>query len=522
MNLKLRTKILVIISVLALAAIVVGLLALGRMAAMDRDSQSLYEGGMLPLVRVAKVQDDMAAARRDVLNHALSASPQSMAKYEQALTDDATAFQTDLAAYAANTTAPELVEPLRSQWAAYLKAVNDQLLPASRADDRVAIERIRDTVTAPLAAKATDTVKAIVTAETSDAAQRRKASSAAYTAARTLIVTVLVAGILAALGVGLYLTGLILGGVRRVSHVITGLAQADLTRTSGLTSADEFGAMGRDLDAAVGTFRSTVQEMVGTAATLSSAAVELSAVSSQLSNGAEESSQRATRAAAAADDVNGGVQTVMAGAEQMSASISEIAANASRAAEVAQESTRVAETTNEQIGALGRASAEIGDVVRLITTIAEQTNLLALNATIEAARAGDAGKGFAVVASEVKDLAQETARATEDITVRINAIQGSTAGAADAVARIRHVVGQITDYSSTIASAVEQQSATTNEMSRAITSAAEASAEVAQTFGAVVSVAEATADSAKASREAADDLSQLAVKLNGLVEVFTY
>ncbi|WP_433219372.1 methyl-accepting chemotaxis protein [Dactylosporangium sp. CS-047395] len=216
------------------------------------------------------------------------------------------------------------------------------------------------------------------------------------------------------------------------------------------------------------------------------------------------------------------MQAVATGAEQMSASIGEIAGNAARAAQVAQRSMDVAHGANAQLEQLGAAGDRIGEVVSLITSIAAQTNLLALNATIEAARAGDAGKGFAVVAAEVKDLAQETAKATEEITARIGAIQGGTASAARALEEILEVTGQITEYTATIASAVEEQSATTSDMSRSISAAAESSARVSETFGAVASVAEATAESAGASRQAADDLSGLATKLNTIVKIFRY
>jgi methyl-accepting chemotaxis protein len=309
--------------------------------------------------------------------------------------------------------------------------------------------------------------------------------------------------------------------VHRLRDTITALARGDLTASADLHTNDEFGRMGRDLDTAMASVRATVQDLAGTAEMLATAAGDLSKVSGDLNLGAEEASGKASHAAYAADEVNTNVQSVAAGAEQMTVSIQEIAGTSSRAAAVANESLEITRSTAEQLETLGQASAQIGEVVRLITSIAEQTNLLALNATIEAARAGDAGKGFAVVASEVKDLAQETARATDDITRRIGAIQTGSDGASAAMHRIEEVIGQLTEFSHTIAAAVEQQSATTNEMTRSINDAARGAGDVHASFSAVASVTTATSESARSSRRAADDLAGLAGRLNGMVARFT-
>ncbi len=204
----------------------------------------------------------------------------------------------------------------------------------------------------------------------------------------------------------------------------------------------------------------------------------------------------------------------------MSSTIQDIAKNATESARVAGEAVKTAETTNATISKLGVSSAEISQVIKVISSIDQQTNLLALNATIEAARAGESGKGFAVVANEVKELAKQTAKATEDISQKIAAIQSDTKGAVDAIATIGAVINQISDISSAIATAVQEQSATTNEMSRSVSEAAKGSTEITHNIAGVSQAAQGTSSSAHESMKAALQLAQMSTQLRGLVEQF--
>ena len=308
--------------------------------------------------------------------------------------------------------------------------------------------------------------------------------------------------------------------VESILGVVNAAAQGDLSREVPVTGSDAIGQVGSALQKLLLDMSGSISAIAHNAQALASSSEELTSVSQQMGANSEETAAQANVVSAASEQVSKNVQTVATGAEQMSASIKEIAKNSNDAAKIAQTAVRVAQSTNETISKLGESSAEIGQVVKVITSIAQQTNLLALNATIEAARAGEAGKGFAVVANEVKELAKETAKATEDISQKIEAIQTDTTGAVQAIAQIGEIINQINDISNTIASAVEEQTATTNEIGRNVSEAAKGSVEIAQNIAGVAQAARSTTDGANDTRTSAQALAQMAAELQTLVGRF--
>jgi methyl-accepting chemotaxis protein len=261
-----------------------------------------------------------------------------------------------------------------------------------------------------------------------------------------------------------------------------------------------------------------VQSLDQTSQQLASAAEELSAVATQMSKNAAMTSEQSNAAAANSEEVSKGVQTVATNTEEMVSSIKEIARSSSEAAGISKDAMKKANDTNITINQLGEASAEIGNVIKVISSIAQQTNLLALNATIEAARAGDAGRGFAVVANEVKELAKQTAKATEEITNKIGAIQETSRGAVGAIGGISKVIEQINGISMTIAAAVEEQTATTNEVSRVMQESTNAVDGITNIIKNVAGAAQESSAGAGQTLEAAKGLSELAARLKDLVK----
>ncbi len=347
--------------------------------------------------------------------------------------------------------------------------------------------------------------------------------SAPIRRATTFSIIGLLVSIAAVCGLTLFVASVVVtrpvgGLVARFRDIAEG--KGDLTQRVEVTSGDELGELGSLFNSFVASIQKDMESVAELSSTLAAASEQLNSLSQQIASSTEETSTQAGVVSAAAEQVSTNVQTVATSSEEMSASIREIAKSAGEAAKVAGDAVRIADDTTSRFVELGEAGKRIGSIVEVIHSIAEQTNLLALNATIEAARAGEAGKGFAVVAGEVKELANQTARATGEIAETVKAIQSHTDSAGGSIREVTEIINQIHEIQVVIASAVEEQSATTSEIGRNVADAARGTGEIAQSISSFAEVAYHTASGANSIQQAAQDLARTAANLQQIVSRF--
>jgi methyl-accepting chemotaxis protein len=523
--LPLRLKVLTAVAVACVVALAIGVLSLTQLAQLQQRTSDVQVQGLVPTSQMAAIRRAFLQTRIDALADELIPGTSDQGPEHQAFLADVDTMEAAVATFANSShVTPEQaadVAKLRAAWTAY-QAGRAHALGYIRHGLVAAYMKTRNAESKPAATALNAALSSLEVSAAKQAAATVSDAQSTYRSARTLLLIVLVLGLAVSVLLGAFVARLIIRPVTAVRDGLVAMASGDLTVQVPVTSADEVGQMAGALNQAADSVRSTIKAAGESATALAAAAERLTGSSESIAASAEETAAQAGSVAGAAEQISRNVQTVASGAEEMGASINEIAQNASEAARVAGTAVQAAESTTETMNKLGLSSQEIGEVVKTITSIAEQTNLLALNATIEAARAGEAGKGFAVVANEVKELAQETAKATEDIARRVDAIQHDTAGATTAITDIAGIIAQINDYQTTIASAVEEQGATTAEMNRSVGEAATGTGEIASNINGVATAAAMTTEGVAQTRHAAGELAEMSAGLQVLVQRFRY
>jgi len=396
--------------------------------------------------------------------------------------------------------------------------------------------------------KCEDNITAILQSGIEMFKQRQIAESANAAQSRLYITVLLLLAIVVSVLIGIKISKGISNGLTIVSNQLQEIAEGDLTKQIDISQKDEIGDLINTMNKMSANLKEKINEISTGSKTLSASSEELSAVSTQLAANAEEMTAQSNTVAsateqatantnnisAAAEEMSTGVNTVATAIEEMSSSLNEVAKNCQKESQIASTANSQAQSTRDMMERLGVSSKEIGKVIEVINDIADQTNLLALNATIEAASAGEAGKGFAVVANEVKELAKQTAQATDQIGTQIEAMQNNTTSAVAAIEAITKVIQEINDISHTIVSAVEEQSATVNEIAKSVGGASQAAGEIARNVGEsakglsevssnIIGVNKAASDTAGGVvniRQSAQELSKLASGLQKIVGQF--
>jgi methyl-accepting chemotaxis protein len=523
-SLSMRTSLLASAAVALLVALVVGAVGILRTNTTADRAEAIYSEALVPLANVKDIQQLIWHARWASLSNLTATDPAKAATYSTEATANYDLVTVRLEEYAGLTVGAAeqaAMATFQSTWTNYLD-LRKQSSALKNAGKIQEWEQFRSTTLNPATTQALKDLDALVTLSQQGATASAAAARSAAEQARFMISIVLVVGVLLAAAFALLVARTLNRRLHALREVVTAMADGDLAERRPDTGANEIGEMSRAVHRAAGQLRTTMQTLSGMSAGLSERSTELQQASRSLSGSTDQASIRVGAIDTAAGEVSAGVQAVASGAEEMGAAIREIAMSATEAAQVAAGAVATAATAKQLMTKLDASSAEIDSVVKAITAIAEQTNLLALNATIEAARAGETGKGFAVVAGEVKDLAQETAKATEEISRRTEVIQNDTRMAVEAIAGIGEVIERINDYQNTIASAVEQQSATTNGMTNDLNRAAGGTSEISGQLAEVVQVTTATRDAAQATETTATELADISGRLNTMVAVFRY
>jgi methyl-accepting chemotaxis protein len=528
----------------------VGGLALAKMCLLNDSANILYSQHMLGLSAVKEANTDLIRLGRETRQAILDVDKAALERNAQKIEKYNTDYFEHLVSYEKTITSDEEkaeLENARQGFSAYMVACRKSVDAARQDKSKEAAKLVAAASSAR--EKADAALEKLAKIKEQVGQEAFAAGNRAYVFWSRFVMGAMAGGIVLSLLIGSSISRMVALPLGQAVTMLDAVAKGDCTVHLDIETKDEVGRLGKAVNEMVASLRLAFGNIAKNAKSLAGSSTELSATATQMAGGAqqmnslsssaassvEEMSAQMTSMAASSEQMTNNVKCVAVAVEEMSASVGEVAKSAENAASVAENAAKLASASNSTICQLGAAAEEIGRVIEVIQDIAEQTNLLALNATIEAARAGDAGKGFAVVATEVKELAKQTAGATDDIRRRIEAIQGSSREAIDSIEGIDKIIQEINGLSRTISSAVEEQSAATKEIARnvketssavetvaqGVNQSATASKEISQNIAGVDQNASETARGAAAAQAASEELAQMAEQLQSTVAQFT-
>ncbi|MGY0834935.1 methyl-accepting chemotaxis protein [Azospirillum argentinense] len=550
-DISVRTKTFAVFAFLSLLLAGIGALGINRLSVVNDSSTEIATFWMPRVVQVNTVNDAVSNFRILQSAHILSTSEPEMAAAEKRMDEMEASIANARRTYEATLRTAEgraLFTQFEQQWAQYL-TLQRQITALSRRNENAAANALFRDAADKGFQEVGRTLDAMIDHNNRGAAKASDDADAVYAQSSTMLIIALLIGIAVCLGGALMMIRGVSSPIGAMTAAMRRLAGGDKTTVIPFANrGDEIGAMAtavqvfkdglieadrlaaeqaaeqaaklRRTEAVERLIASFEEQVADALRNVAAAATELDTTAQSMAATARQTNDQAANAAAAAEQTSANVQTVASAAEEMSSSIGEIGSQVTRSTGIAGQAVQEAGRTTDSVRGLADAAHRIGAVVQLITNIAGQTNLLALNATIEAARAGEAGKGFAVVASEVKQLANQTARATDEIASQIQAIQEATAGSVGAIEGIGRTIAAINEISTSIAAAIEEQAAATNEISRNVQQAAIGTREVSSNIAQVTEAAGTTGAAAHQVLGAAGGLASQAENLRRDVESF--